>query len=258
MKRTRIIILILSLLLIIIGCTSDDATSTASLTTTKDNVTTTTVDNNSSSTTSSKEITTTKEDTPTTTTTYNEPTTTQEVVTTTQEIITTTQENITTEHVHEYDSWHTTKNPSCTEDGVEERICSCGESETRTIDALGHNYSKWTTVSEPTDKKNGKRERTCLRCGHKEEEIIDSLSYIDSLFFVLSDDKTYYKVDLDRSYPYDTMIIPTTYLGKPVKEINRGAIYIGSPVVNIYLPNSITNLNSADNFKDYSNSERHL
>ena len=252
MKRTRIIILILSLLLIIIGCTSDDATSTASLTTTKDNVTTTTVDNNSTTSTNA-EITTTKENSPTTTITYNEPTTTKGVVITTKEdITTTTQENITAEHIHEYGEWHTKNSPTCTGSGKEERICSCGESETRTIEALGHNYSNWVTVIEPTDNRNGKRERKCLRCSHKEEEIIDSLSYIDSLFFVLSDDKTYYKVDLDRSYPYDTMIIPTTYLGKPVKEINRGAIYIGSPVVNIYLPNSITNLNSADNFKDYS------
>ncbi|MBR4237271.1 leucine-rich repeat protein [bacterium] len=267
MKRTRIIILILSLLLIIIGCTSDDTTSTTPLTTTKDNVTTTTVDNNSSSTTSSKEITTTKEDIPTTTTTFNEPTTTkevitttkenitttkepvitttQEMVTTTEEITTTTKENITTEHVHEYGSWHTIKNPSCIEDGVEERICSCGESETRTIEALGHNYSKWTTVSEPTDNKNGKRERTCLRCGHKEEEIIDSLSYVDALWFILSDDGSYYEAKIPRDYEHNKIVIPATYHGIPVETIGGYAGYsisFDSPVIDIYIPSSITKL----------------
>ena len=227
MKRTRIIVLILSLLLIIIGCTND-TTSTTSLTTTKEDVVTTTTQENN--TTTKEDITTTKEDI----------TTTKEDITTTKEDVTTTHDDITTEHVHEYGEWHTLKSPSCTEGGIEERICSCGESETRTVEALGHNYSKWVTVSEPTDVKNGKRERTCSRCGHKEEEVIDSLSYIDSLLFILSDDKTYYKVALQMDYPYDTMVIPATYLGKPVKEINRYGIYYGSPVVNIYLPSSMT------------------
>ncbi|MBR4237397.1 leucine-rich repeat domain-containing protein [bacterium] len=256
MKRTRIIILILSLLLIIIGCTNDNTTSTTSLTANKDNMTTTTVDNNSS-TTSSKEITTTKEDIPTTTTTFNEPTTTKEVVTTTkenitttqepvitttQEIITTTQENITTEHIHEYGEWHTKNSPTCIGSGKEERICSCGESETRTIEALGHNYSKWVTVSEPTDTNNGKRERICSRCGHKEEEIIDSLSYIDGLVFELSEDESYYIVSGKEDYSYDTVVIPASYNNKPVKEIKDYGFENNSYINSVYLSNNVSSI----------------
>ena len=235
MKHTRIMVLILSLLLIIIGCTNDNTTSTTSLTTTKDSATTTTIDNNSSSTTSNKEITNTKEDIPTTTTTYNKPTT-------TQEIITTTQENITTEHIHEYGSWHTTKNPSCTEDGVEERICSCGESETRSIEALGHNYSKWVTVNEPTDTNNGKRERICSRCGHKEEEIIDSLSYIDGLVFELSEDKSYYIVSGKKDYKYEEIVIPTSYNDKPVKKIKESGFYRCNSILSIYISDNVVSI----------------
>ena len=41
-------------------------------------------------------------------------------------------------HTHAFGEWKTTKEPSCTEDGIETRTCSCGESEKETISAFGH------------------------------------------------------------------------------------------------------------------------
>lgn len=42
------------------------------------------------------------------------------------------------EHTHEFSEWAVTKNSTCTVDGTEERTCSCGEKETKPINALGH------------------------------------------------------------------------------------------------------------------------
>ena len=34
--------------------------------------------------------------------------------------------------------WKTTKEPTCTEKGVQEKVCKCGEKETKDVEALGH------------------------------------------------------------------------------------------------------------------------
>ena len=42
------------------------------------------------------------------------------------------------EHTHQFGEWSTTKDSTCTESGIKTRTCSCGESETNDIPALGH------------------------------------------------------------------------------------------------------------------------
>ena len=42
------------------------------------------------------------------------------------------------EHTHTYSSWVVVDEPTCTEEGLRERTCSCGEKETEMIAALGH------------------------------------------------------------------------------------------------------------------------
>ena len=49
---------------------------------------------------------------------------------------------------HTFSNWMETKAPTCTEDGIKERACSCGKRESETIptDGTAHNYSiTWTT-----------------------------------------------------------------------------------------------------------------
>lgn len=43
-----------------------------------------------------------------------------------------------TQHTHSFGSWTVAKAATCSEDGTEQRVCSCGEKETRSISALGH------------------------------------------------------------------------------------------------------------------------
>ena len=67
-------------------------------------------------------------------------------------------------HVHSFGEWTETKAATCTEKGEETRTCgSCGETETREIEALGHDYE--SVVTEPTCTEGGYTTHTCSRCG---------------------------------------------------------------------------------------------
>jgi len=79
-------------------------------------------------------------------------------------------------HVHSYDDWVTVKNVTCTENGVEERCCECGDIQTRSVAAIGHTMSDWTTNRQPTCTENGEEVRTC-DCGEKETRAIGSLGH---------------------------------------------------------------------------------
>lgn len=41
-------------------------------------------------------------------------------------------------HVHSFGEWATIKEATCTENGVQERVCACGEKETQKLDMLAH------------------------------------------------------------------------------------------------------------------------
>ena len=66
------------------------------------------------------------------------------------------------EHEHAYGEW-TTKTPAtCTEAGVEHRVCECNAEETRAIAATGHSYE--SVVTDPTCTAGGYTTYTCA-CG---------------------------------------------------------------------------------------------
>lgn len=68
------------------------------------------------------------------------------------------------EHEHEWGEWKTAKEPTCTEKGVEERVCKCGEKETKEIDALGHINGDWIIDAEPTCTSDGAKHLSCTVC----------------------------------------------------------------------------------------------
>ena len=67
-------------------------------------------------------------------------------------------------HEHSFGEWTVTTPATCTEKGVETRTCSCGESETREIAALGHDYA--AVVTAPTCTEGGYTTYTCTRCSN--------------------------------------------------------------------------------------------
>lgn len=81
-------------------------------------------------------------------------------------------------HEHSYGNWNITKNADCINAGLEERICECGEKETREIPATNvHNYGSWKTVVSASCTSTGRKERTCNVCGNKETQTISVTSH---------------------------------------------------------------------------------
>ena len=76
-------------------------------------------------------------------------------------------------HKHNYSSKITTQ-PTCTADGIKTYTCSCGDSYTETIPAIGHNYV--SEVVAPTCTTNGYTSHTCSRCGDNYTD-----NYVDSI-----------------------------------------------------------------------------
>lgn len=66
-------------------------------------------------------------------------------------------------HTHTYSSWVVVDEPTCTEEGLRERTCSCGEKETEEIAALGH------TAGEAV--KENEKAPTCTVAGSYEEVV---------------------------------------------------------------------------------------
>ena len=52
-------------------------------------------------------------------------------------------------HVHHYGEWIRVIEPTCTEQGMEERVCECGEKQTRALQAYGHSFIEFFR-KEPT------------------------------------------------------------------------------------------------------------
>ncbi len=72
---------------------------------------------------------------------------------------------------HSYGAFATITEPTCTEDGEEQKTCSvCGDVFRQTIPALGHAYD--SLITEPTCSEKGYTKYICSRCGdtHIHEE----------------------------------------------------------------------------------------
>lgn len=69
------------------------------------------------------------------------------------------------EHVHEF-VWKEIKAPTCTEYGVEEGTCACGETMTRQgAKPLGHAFGDWIDIGNPNYHQRG-----CIRCDAVQNE----------------------------------------------------------------------------------------
>ena len=68
-------------------------------------------------------------------------------------------------HKHKYGDWTQTKAPTCEVAGEEERVCACGEKQTREVKALGHDWDEGTVTKEATCSVPGEKTFHCKRAG---------------------------------------------------------------------------------------------
>lgn len=109
------------------------------------------------------------------------------------------------EHTHSFSST-TTEPATCTETGIRAYICSCGESYTEEIPALGHNYT--SVVTPPTETTQGYTTHTCTRCSHSYvDSYTDSVKYFTAKISssgASSSDTVYISGDANGSTNYGT------------------------------------------------------
>ena len=70
-------------------------------------------------------------------------------------------------HRHEFSEWKVTQLSTCTVEGIETRVCECGETESRAIPLIEHTYGKWKVARDSTCAKEGEEERFCEVCNHR-------------------------------------------------------------------------------------------
>ena len=76
------------------------------------------------------------------------------------------------EHTHSFDEGKVTTEPSCTEKGVKTFTCSCGETKTEEIPALGHDWNE-ASYTWAEDNSACTAQRTCKRdASHTESETV--------------------------------------------------------------------------------------
>ena len=77
-------------------------------------------------------------------------------------------------HQHSYGEWQRVVEPTCTEEGLEERTCYiCGIKTSRALPALGHEWSEWYVGEESSCTSGGYEEHKCVRCGEVEKRDIE-------------------------------------------------------------------------------------
>ena len=124
-------------------------------------------------------------------------------------------------HEHSFGEWTVTVPATCTAMGEEQRVCACGETETRTVAALGHDYV------------NG----VCIRCE-------DTITATDDSYFTFTEleDGTYsVALGLDPKILFE-VVIPREHDGRPVTQIEDRAFMNCTGLTSITIPDSVISI----------------
>ena len=81
-------------------------------------------------------------------------------------------------HTHTASDWQTVIEPTCTVDGVKQKVCTvCGNIvESGSIPKKGHSWDEGIVIKEPTINEQGTRKYTCSNCKTTKTETIPSLT----------------------------------------------------------------------------------
>ena len=82
-------------------------------------------------------------------------------------------------HTHAWGDWTTAQEATCTDNGVQERTCACGEKETQNIDRLSHSFNDWMTIKEAKCEEAGLSQRYCAVCSYTESKPIDATGHAE-------------------------------------------------------------------------------
>ena len=133
-----------------------------------------------------------------------------------------TAESVT--HTHNYDEWNIVKNPDCTNDGLRERYCSCGDRQASTIAALGHELVSFDEVAASCTENGHKEYVKCLRCDYGTYEEILALGH-DFGEWEVQNEATCYSLGLEiRVCSRDHMHVDTRPIEKKAHSVEKWTV----------------------------------
>ena len=167
-------------------------------------------------------------------------------------------------HTHRFGDWKVVAEPTCTEEGLRERVCTCGEKESEEIEALGHTPGEAIKENEAaaTCTTGGSYEEVvyCAACGEelsrKTVEVVslghdyvkgvcswcgEEEPFTEGLIFELSGDGASYAVTGYKGTSTE-VYIPSYYRGMPVSSIGDRAFEWCSSLTSIMISDSVISI----------------
>ena len=136
---------------------------------------------------------------------------------------------------------------NCTEAGLTEgkhcSVCSAVLVAQEVVPAKGHTPGEWIIDEEPALGIEGSRHTTCTVCGAAVEETIEML-YSQGLAYTSNGDGTCYVSGLGTCTDTE-IVIPATYNGMSVVNINEYAFIDCSNLTSVIIPDSVTSIGQA-------------
>ena len=126
---------------------------------------------------------------------------------------------------HHFGEWTVSRKATCTRNGEYERVCACGERETKPIPARGAHVpnAEWEIVKEPAPGKDGLKARKCAICGEHIEEIrlpaLPRLHPSENLAYKVNPDGRSCTITGSGACEDKELLIPSEINGYPVTEI---------------------------------------
>ena len=154
------------------------------------------------------------------------------------------------QHTHVFGEWEMIKEASCSVQGEEMRICSCGEKENRYTALLPHFAGAWVVEKEPTiklptpddpdEREPGIKCQFCAHCGAKlDEELIPATGSLGLAYAINPDGKTFSVAGIGNCTDAD-VIVPENFCGYHVTSVMAGAFENCATIKSIALPRTVT------------------
>ena len=165
-------------------------------------------------------------------------------------------------HTHEFGQWAVVTPTSCTQDGLQERSCSCGEKEQRTDPSTGHIPDEWIVFQDPSATEAGMKHQYCLICGTLLSTEVIPATAATGLSYRVNDDGTTctvtgigtctdtqlfiggtidgYTVTAIGAWAFEGCSLRSVTISDSVTDIGHGAFSACSNLTDITLPRGIT------------------
>ena len=145
-------------------------------------------------------------------------------------------------HAHAFGQWTPVNDATCTEDGLEERVCDCGEKEQQPISSPGHLPGEWITEKESSATEAGVRHLYCLVCNTLLQEEVIPATGTTGLSYVINDDNQTCTITGIGTCSDSKLVIPSIIDGYSVTAIRAWAFELCSNLYSVTIPNSVTNI----------------